>query len=62
MNASASTCMTPLYIQSPRNLLFILNVHSYLFLLFLYNLTHQILTQLNVSLFYLIELILLKNI
>ena len=62
MNASSSTCMTPLYIQSLRNLLFILNVHSYSFFPFLYNLTRQILTQLNVFLFYLIELILLKNI
>ena len=44
------------YIQSPRKMLFILTVHSYTFLPFLYNLIYR-LTELNISLFYLIKLI-----
>ena len=42
-------------------MLFILNVHYYSFLPFLYNLSHR-LTEWNVSLFYLIKLIFFKNI
>ena len=48
-------------VQSVRKTLFILTVHSYSFLPFLYNLSHR-LTELNVSLFYLIKVIFFKNI
>ena len=41
-------------------MLFILTAHSYSFLPYLYNLSHR-LTELNVSLFYLIKLIFFKN-
>ena len=41
-------------------MLFILAVQSYLFIPFLYNLSHR-LTEFNVSLFYRIELIFFKN-
>ena len=40
-------------------MLFVLTVHSYPFLPYLYKLSHR-LTELNVSLFYLIELVFVK--
>ena len=62
MAASVSACnKTHLYIQSTKKMLFIITVHFYLFLPFLNNLSHRI-TELNVSLFYLIKLIFFKNI
>ena len=51
---------TLVYSVLPRKMLFILIVHSYSFLPFLYNLIHR-LTELNVSLFYLIKLVFFKN-
>ena len=55
MAASVSTCNNShLYIQPPRKMFDILTVHSYSFLPFLYNLSHT-LTELNVSLFFLIN-------
>ena len=51
MTCSVSNCNNShLYIQAPRKMLFILNVHSYSFLPFLYKLSHK-LTELNVSFF-----------
>ena len=62
MAASVSTCNNShLYIQSPRKMLFILTIHSYSFLTFLYTLTHR-LSELNVSLFCLVKMIFFKNI